>query len=283
MNAMTKDNKSRPQKNQSLLKLYLPRIILVIIILSAAAIRLHLLDVPMERDEGEYAYAGQLLLQGVPPYDQVYNMKLPGIYVVYAVLMAVFGQTHTGVHLGLLVINAATVLFLFLLTKKLFTPFAGLVAAASYALMSMGQPVQGIFANAEHFVMFFAISGLCLLVSAAGSGGWSALVASAILLGAGFLTKQHGAAFVVFGFLYLLISDFRSKQFRWPRIITRGAVFLIGTALPFGLTCLILWKSGVFDKFWFWTFDYAREYVSAVPLSIGLSILKSNIISIEIL
>ncbi|MHA2217782.1 MAG: hypothetical protein ACXACY_17745, partial [Candidatus Hodarchaeales archaeon] len=59
---------------------YWPWLAIFIVILSAAVIRIHLLEVPLERDEGEYAYAGQLMLQGVPPYDQVYNMKMPGIY-----------------------------------------------------------------------------------------------------------------------------------------------------------------------------------------------------------
>jgi hypothetical protein len=49
-------------------------------VVGAAALRLRLLDVPLDRDEGEYAYIGQLLLQGIPPYAQAYNFKLPGIY-----------------------------------------------------------------------------------------------------------------------------------------------------------------------------------------------------------
>ncbi len=39
------------------------------------AIRIRLLGIPLERDEGEYAYAGQLMLQGIPPYKLAYNMK----------------------------------------------------------------------------------------------------------------------------------------------------------------------------------------------------------------
>ena len=58
-----------------------------------AAVRIRLLDVPLERDEGEYAYAGQLLLEGVPPYQLAYNMKLPGTYLAYAATMALFGQS----------------------------------------------------------------------------------------------------------------------------------------------------------------------------------------------
>ena len=43
-----------------------------------AAVRLRLLNLPLERDEGEYACAGQLMLQGIPPYEFAYNMKFPG-------------------------------------------------------------------------------------------------------------------------------------------------------------------------------------------------------------
>ncbi|TMP95942.1 MAG: hypothetical protein E6L08_00160, partial [Verrucomicrobia bacterium] len=83
------------------------------------AIRIRLLGVPLERDEGEYAYAGQLMLQGIPPYKLAYNMKFPGTYAAYALIMSIFGQTITGIHLGLLLVNAATVALVFLLGRKL--------------------------------------------------------------------------------------------------------------------------------------------------------------------
>lgn len=79
----------------------------------ALAIRIRLLGIPLERDEGEYAYAGQLILQGVPPYKLAYNMKFPGTYAAYAGIMSIFGQTMTGIHLGLLLVNAATVVLIF--------------------------------------------------------------------------------------------------------------------------------------------------------------------------
>ena len=67
-------------------------LLLLFVLVFNFAIRWHLRDMPLERDEGEYAYAGQLILQGVPPYELAYNMKFPGVYFAYAALMAVFGQ-----------------------------------------------------------------------------------------------------------------------------------------------------------------------------------------------
>jgi len=98
-------------------------------------IRTRLLGVPLERDEGEYAYAGQLILQGVPPYTLAYNMKFPGVYAAYAAIMSIFGQTITGIHLGLLLVNAATILLIFLLGRQLVNSVVGLVAGMSYAVL----------------------------------------------------------------------------------------------------------------------------------------------------
>jgi len=64
--------------------------ILILVVLLAGFVRLRLLSIPLERDEGEFAYMGQLILQGIPPYLISYNMKLPGIYAAYTLMMSVF-------------------------------------------------------------------------------------------------------------------------------------------------------------------------------------------------
>jgi hypothetical protein len=171
-------------------------------------------------------------------------------------------------------------LLLFLLAEKLFGPLAGVVTAAAFALLSLGQQVQGIFANAEHFVLLPAIGGLLLLVHSVERRRWFSVLAAAVLLGLAFIMKQHGAAFIIFGALYLLLSELRRRPFAWKRFTARGIVFLVGVLLPFAVTCLILWWVGVFDKFWFWTFEYAHQYVSAVPLSVGLKKLQVMIVDI---
>src|SRR5580698_4150326 len=95
------------------------RIVLALILLATAIIRIRLLPIPLERDEGEYAYAGQLILQGIPPYSVASNMKLPGTYAAHAIIMAIFGQTIAGIHFGLLLVNAATILLVFALGQRL--------------------------------------------------------------------------------------------------------------------------------------------------------------------
>src|SRR5436189_546381 len=95
-----------------------PWICLGLILLFVVVVRVRLLSVPLERDEGEYAYAGQLILEGIPPYQLIYNVKLPGIYAAYASLMAIFGQTTFGIHLGLLFVNLGAVVLIFFLARR---------------------------------------------------------------------------------------------------------------------------------------------------------------------
>ena len=75
---------------------YAPIVFIVLVLAFTTFVRLRVADVPLERDEGEYAYAGQLILQGIPPYSLAYNMKFPGTYYAYAALMALFGESAWG-------------------------------------------------------------------------------------------------------------------------------------------------------------------------------------------
>ena len=247
---------------------------LVAILAATVLLRVRLLDVPLERDEGEYAYTGQLILQGAPPYEQAYTMKLPGVHAAYALIMAIFGQTERGIHTGLILINAATIVLLFLIFIRFLGPFPALVGAAAFALLSLDRSVHGFIANAEHFVILPAIAGILLLLHTIERPRYVVLGAASFLFGLSFLMKQHAALFILFGGFYLLVSELKRKPLVPKIVAARCVLFAVGSALPFALTCQILSWAGVFDKFWFWTFTYARQYSSNVPFATGFDLFK---------
>jgi len=253
---------------------------LALIVLAAAAIRIRLLPVPLERDEGEYAYAGQLILQGIPPYLHVYNMKFPGIYAAYALILALFGQSHVAVHLGLLLVNSATILLMFLLGRRLLGTDAAVVVAAAYALLSLGAAVLGMFAHATHFVVLPALGGLLLLLTSTERKRPVLLLWSGLCFGLAILMKQHGLVYAFFAFLYLVLEQRRAQCFDRPQVVAGSALFVLGVVVPFGVTCLILANVGVFHRFWFWTFTYVREYAAQVPLAEGLQMFTCRIASL---
>jgi hypothetical protein len=238
--------------------------LLFLIIILFGLVRYHLRDMPLERDEGEYAFAGQLMLQGIPPYKLAYNMKLPGTYAAYAAILAAFGETPAGIHLGLLLVNAVTSLLLYFLAARLFGRLAGVVAGASYALLSTSSSVEGFQAHATNFVVLPAILGILLLLHALQSGRLWLFLVSGLVEGIAFLMKQHGVFIVLFCFLYLVVSA-RERQCSPRKILRYAALFALGAILPYAATVWLLYWSGVFGQFWFWTVSYAVEYSKMGP------------------
>ncbi len=240
--------------------------LLLLVIVLFALIRFRLREMPLERDEGEYAYAGQLILQGIPPYQLAYTMKLPGTFAAYAAIITVFGETPADIHTGLIFVNAATTLLVFLLGRRLFGGLAGIVAGASYALFSTSPLVLGFAGHATHFVVLFAVAGILVLLKALESNKTWLFFGSGLLLGLGFLMKQPGLSFLLFAGLYVIQRKLKSPG-NWKSLVASAGSLALGGALPFVVTCLLILRAGLFQRFWCWTFLYAREYGSARKLT----------------
>ena len=294
---------------------YLPWLLVGLVILLTVAIRFRLRETPLERDEGEYAYAGQLILQGIPPYKLAYNMKLPGTYAAYALIMMVFGQTPSGIHIGLAVVNAICIALMFLVARKVLDDAGAITAALIFALMSITPSVLGLAAHATHFVVACALAAILVLLNicepkgqadtpqAAEQGPSTAvrrgrlqLFGAGLLFGLAILMKQHGIAFAAAGGIYLVRCRLQQAGEAMPRKspgrrqrIDRGrrnrfllslagdvGLLALGGILPYLVMCLILTAAGVFHEFWFWTFSYARKYVSSIPMAEGPSYLRQT-------
>jgi len=260
------------------LNIYLAAIFIILVSVTII-IRIRMLGAPLDRDVGEYAYAGQLMLEGVPPYSLAYNMKMPGIYAAYAAILVIFGQTSSGIHIAIIFINTATIILLFFITKKLFGPIAGVAAGVIFAITSISNLVEAT-ANAENFVVLFALAGILFLMNFTDKRKIASLITAGLLMGMAFMMKQHGAGFMLFGLFYLLYKYLSDKPVVWKEIIRVIFIYSFFSVLPFLVMCLILWRCGVFEKFWFWTFEYARHYVSLNTAAMGYGYLHETLVRI---
>ena len=240
---------------------------MVAVLVVVAAVRLRLLNFPLERDEGEYAYAGQLMLQGIPPYQLAYNMKFPGTYAAYAAIMALFGQTPAGIHFGVLCMTTLTALMLFWLGKQILDWTAGMIAATFYAVMAASPAMLGLAGHATHFAAFFATAGLCAMWRTRQNGHGLMVMTAGLLFGAAILMKQPAALIALWAAMAFAVTRFRRTETPIGKRLGAIAAFGAGIILPVALCCLILWRAGVFEKFWFWTIVYARQYASIVPIT----------------
>ena len=188
-------------------------------------------------------------------------MKFPGTYAAYAVIMSIFGQTINGIHLGLLLVNAATIVLVFFLGRRLANSIVGLAAGTSYAVLSVSPTVLGLAGHATHFVLLPVLAGTLLLLDDSYRNAYRRLFASGLLFGVGAVMKQPALFFIPFGAIYLLWNDLYRRRIL-KEILLRNLIFGIAAIVPLGVTFLILWHAGVFDKFWFWTVSYAGQYGS---------------------
>ncbi len=253
----------------------------IAVLLFSFAVRLRLLSVPLERDEGEYAYIAQLMLNGIPPYIHAFTMKLPGVPAFYALFMAQFGHTVEALHTGLLIVDACSTLLLFLLAKKLYNSTRALVSAACFSFLLVAPPVQGSAAHATHFLILFFLASV-VITAYSGAQSKSGAFWSGLCAGISIVMKQHAVILIPFLFWF----HFFKASCRRPSDTDAGktgaiALFITGVLTPYALMCTVFYHVGVFRKFWFWTVIYAQKYVSETSLIEGIGNLFSG--SLEVI
>jgi len=153
------------------------------------------------------------------------------------------------------------------------------VAAGTYALLSINPETLGLAAHATHFVMLLALAGIFLLQNLDDDTSPARIFSAGLLLGLAALMKQSGAAFGVFAAVWVVRHEVSQPGRCGRRLALRLGCLVLGGVLPLVLTCSALKTLGVFDRFWLWTFQYARTYVSMVTPAQGLKTLFMTSVS----
>lgn len=250
-----------------------------LLIVAALYCRIRLLSVPLERDEGGFAYIGQQLLNGIPPYVSG-NMKvLAGIHFAYAVIMALFGESPAGIHAGLLVVNAASMVLLYLLARRILSIEGASVTVGVFAFLSVTPSVLGIFAHATNFVVLFVLAGLVTMMAGLTMNRRALIFASGVCFGLSVLMKQHGVFFCLFAVCYLF-GEFHTRKRAITSTLWHIFMLVLGMLIPYVATCVYMAANGVFGEFWFWTVTRSLDYATEIPLSTGLHRLKSYMVTI---
>lgn len=253
-----------PQKPQRDYHLILMWIVIAVI----SIIRYRLISVPFERDEGEYAYIGSSFLHGIAPFKDAYSMKLPGTSFMYAIFMLFFGHSNSGVHLGLIFVNATTMYFLYAAFKKIFNPFIGLATGTIYGFMVIGIAFDGFAAHATHFICFYTSIGFLFLAHFMKSGKPLKLFLFGLMLGMAFLMKQQAIFLIMFGAAFVFVYLKIEKRQPLIRIIKNLLLLGSGVAIPYIVVFLIILFTGQFQTFWLWTVKYASQYEAVKSMSI---------------
>ena len=233
-------------------------------------LRLNLLSIPFDRDEGEYAYAGQQILQGNLPYDVIYNMKFPGVYYMYAMIFAVAGESIMAIRFTGLLMNLSTAFFLFGIVTFLFSKRTGLYAAATFLIISLSFPAESILSNAEVFVLFFGFAGLWMMLQYLSKQKLIWLFFSGVCLCLSCLMKQPGAIYGVITLVLFFV--YKPKTLPYYKIV----FWLLGGILPAGILVVYLQYHDLMSNFIFFCFVYGREYATMVNGIVGRYLFATN-------
>lgn len=218
----------------------------------AGLLRLQSLDLPLDRDEGEYATLAWLWRsnQGLV-YRDYHEQKPPLAPAFYAASQGLLGESLEALRASALLWQLATAALLSLLGARLFGFQAGLWAGLAFALFSTGQRIQGLGANTESFLSLWL--GLAFLSLLKPQPRW--LLAGS-LVGLASLFKQPAV---------LALPAFAFAFEPGPGLSRRRAAFrlALGAALPWVFVLAFFATQGAAPAFWENVVSYNFRYVGA--------------------
>ncbi|MBN1511638.1 MAG: glycosyltransferase family 39 protein [Phycisphaerae bacterium] len=128
------------------------------------AFRLHAFGGPLETDECNYAYIGARLLAGDRLYVDVWDHQPPGVFVLFAGLIALAGGSETAIRLVALLGSLATLGLIYLVARKGMRPGSAWFAALLYAMASSDPGMAGEGANREIYMNALAVGSIACLM-----------------------------------------------------------------------------------------------------------------------
>ncbi len=243
---------------------------LAIIIFLVVAIRIPLLGIPFERDEGEYAYIAWRLGFDELPYRDWIDQKPPGIFWVYQQALNLPMEPVRAVHFMGLVFSAASACALFLLASRFVKKFWALISAVLFAILSADPLVEGTAANTELFMLLpLILSQIAVLAAVSENRRKIPLaVLAGVLTGIAVAFKQvailNGPVLI---FSYWLFSG---EAERWRKTLNMAAWLATGTAAVWVVIgSYFMFRHGLKD-FIYNVFTHNFEYIKTIPWSARL-------------
>lgn len=258
----------------------IPRNLAFLIVLLFLFIRIGFRDIPIERDEGSYAYMGQLVMKGEVPYRDFYEMKPPALYYSYGVLSALSGGDVVLMHVWMALLIAFGAMLLFYLVRRWMDAGSGLIATLAYLVLAMTPYASGFSIQAEHLVAFFAIAGLWALTRGLQKGSRQLILLAGFLLCYGLLIKQNGLFFALLAMTLVPAFHASENKTQWFSNSIRDGLWLaVGALIPIIGFGLLMTIQGTLTDFWFWIVEYPQAYTSKIDWEMGRNLLENSLSS----
>jgi len=183
-------------------------------------------------DQSFFSYGAFLFKHyGTLPYSGTWDHASPGIYIIHAAALYLFGESIFALRLLDLIFQLGNIIMIYYLALRLSRArTAGYLAGLSYSIYYFGLGVIDS-AQREGFALFFIL--LAVVWSLAWKDRvWLRAILCGLILGFAFLVKTvMGAVWVIF-FAWYLLEGFRQRPKRvWIELAAFCAALVIPTAL----------------------------------------------------
>jgi hypothetical protein len=235
--------------------------------LFVVAIRAFLLDLPLERDEGEYAYIGWRLAHGEIPYLDWFNQKPPAVFWIYRAALWLPGDPIVGIRAVAALFSALTSVAMFYLVRPILGLGAAGFAAVLLGLLSADPMIQGPIANTEIFMLPALVAGAALFLRVVAQPEDAVLqsIGVGILLGIATAFKQVAGINAIF--FVLIFQRLASAGCSWRRLARFSSWMALGGLLVWGPLLGWFLIHGAFREALDAILLHNLDYASVVPLS----------------
>ena len=123
------------------------------------AFRLHAFNLPLETDEANYAYIGGRLLASDRLYVDVWDHQPPGVFALFAVVIATFGDAPEVFRWLASAFALGTLFLIYLIVRHVAGVRWGLFAATLFAVLSSDPGTAGEGCNREIYMNTLLLAG----------------------------------------------------------------------------------------------------------------------------
>ncbi len=230
------------------------------------AIRIPLLGIPFERDEGEYAYIGWRLEHHELPYRDWVDQKPPAIFWLYRLAFYLPLDPVYAVHLAGMLFCAASACVLFFLALRFIGAFWAFITAVLFALLSTDPLLYGTEANTEMFMLLPLLLSITAFFAASSAPNPRREVSLAVLAGIfiGLAAAFKQVAAVQWPLLILMYPLFAGKRRSVWQMLFFAACSALGIAAVWAAIVFYFALHHALGNFAYNVFTHNFEYVQGV-------------------
>jgi hypothetical protein len=227
-------------------------------LLVCAMVLLPMVFYPLARDQGLFAYAGQVVLDGGAPYADVYDQKGPATHYTIALVLGVLGESTLSFRLFFFAVALTGTQLAAAIGERLRAPSARLPCAICYALVAVFALPRGPWTTGqvEDILLPLSLAVILLLYHEHSYASWRNLTSASFLLGLMCLYKPTSVLLSGLVAAYTGVRLVWNPQLSWSGVAARFLACSASFFLPAAFFAGLLAFQGALDDFWLFVVEH---------------------------